>query len=283
VPRVAIFLCDDETIVDCFRHNLFGTREGYGLQVQRGDFLLLYNFSQNNISGIWRAASDGGNFIPNSWRGRFPNQVRIEQTDGEIICKPRNQVQALVGFQIIGHIYEGTRAENLLQGFRRNVQEEITSPTEQLPRNRNPQQIEPDYLLLPPKIFCEDTDRVRSQGEKIIDDCLFQLGVRHDYEPTITIRGGQLIPDFAVYSKSGKPIYIEYWGKLNEQNYDKRRREKTRLYKENNLPLIQIVPDDLRVIKFVLEKELEKWNVPFKKSKRGFFDSIIYFLRRIFR
>ena len=106
--------------------------------------------------------------------------------------------------------------------------------------------------------------------------------MRHNYEPQINIQGGRLIPDFVVYSKDGKPVYIEYWGKLNEQDYDKRRREKTLLYRENNLSLIQIVPEDLRVIKFVLEKELEKWDVPFRKPKNGFIDFVVQLLQRVF-
>jgi hypothetical protein len=69
---------------------------------------------------------------------------------------------------------------------------------------------------------------------------------------------------------------------LNEQDYDKRRREKTLLYRENNLSLIQIVPEDLRVIKFVLEKELEKWDVPFRKPKNGFIDFVVQLLQRVF-
>ena len=58
-----------------------------------------------------------------------------------------------------------------------------------------------------------------------------------------------MIPDFVVYARDGNPVYIEYWGKLNERDYDVRRIEKTLLYRSNNLPLIQIIPDDLQKIK----------------------------------
>jgi hypothetical protein len=287
MPRVVIFLCNNRTMAECFEHQLFGTGDGYGLQVRQGDFCLLYNFDENQLFGIWRATTSGSNHEPHAWHGQFPNQVRIEQNGAEITQVARNQILALVGIQNIGRIYDGTHAENLLQHFGPGAERQA-SRVEQAVRasqpieSRTSRQAEPDYLLLPPKFFCEDTDRVRSQGEKIIDDCLYRFGVRHVYEPQIAIQGGQIIPDFAVYSRSGKPIYIEYWGKLDELNYDKRRREKTRLYRENNLPLIQIVPDDLKVIKFVLEKELEKWEVPFKKPKSGFIDFVIQLLHRIF-
>ena len=270
-------------MAECFQRQLFGTKEGYGLQVRQGDFCLLYNFDQNVVFGIWRATTNSGNYEPGAWRGQFRNQVRIEEV-GEIKQATRNQVQALVGFQIIGNIYVGERAESLLLHFRPEIERQtarteqattVSRPTE----NRTSRQTEPDYLLLPPKYFCEDKDRVRSLGEKIIDDCLSRFGVRHIYEPQITIQGGQMIPDFVVYSRDGKPVYIEYWGKLNEQNYDNRRREKTMLYRENNLPLIQIIPDDLQKIKYVLEKELEKWDVPFKDS---FYSLLCYFFKRLF-
>ena len=58
--KVAIFLCNNETITDCFRLNLFGTNEPYGLWVKRGDLCLLYNFSDNSLYGVWLATSDGG-------------------------------------------------------------------------------------------------------------------------------------------------------------------------------------------------------------------------------
>ncbi|MDD5139015.1 MAG: hypothetical protein PHY43_02005 [Verrucomicrobiales bacterium] len=280
---MAIFLCNNRTMAGCFEHQLFGTGDGYGLQVRQGDFCLLYNFEQNQVFGVWRATSDGGNYEPHAWHGQFPNQVRIEEA-GEIKQATRNQIQALVGSQIIGKIYVGELAESLLQHFQPEVRGQTartgqTATASRPTESRAPRQTTPDYLLLPPKFFCEDTHRVRSQGEKIIDDCLFRLGVRHDYEPQITIQGGQMIPDFVVYARDGKPVYIEYWGKLNERDYDARRIEKTLLYRSNNLPLIQIIPDDLQKIKFVLEKELENWDVPFKDS---FFSLLGYFFKRLF-
>lgn len=279
MSRVAIFLCNDRTMAGCFEHQLFGTGDSYGLQVRQGDFCLLYNFDQNQVFGVWKATTDGGNHEPGAWDGQFPNQVRIREY-GEIIQIARNGIQALAGIQNIGRIYESDHARNLLRQFGRETEHPDKQP---ISANATlTKQIEPDYLLLPPKIFCEDTDRVRSQGEKIIDDCLFHLEVRHVYEPTVTTQGGQLIPDFAVYSRSGKPIYIEYWGKLNERDYDERRRAKTRLYKLNNLPLIQIVPDDLRFIRPVLEKELEKWDVSFNEATSRFFDFLVRLFRKVF-
>jgi hypothetical protein len=287
MPRVAIFLCDDNTFAECTTLQLFGTNEPYGLTVHTGDFCLLYHYSHNHVYGIWRATTNGGNHVAQAWHGQFPNQIRVMQVGDEITGMAKNQIQPLIGFQIIGKVYEGVQAENLLSQFRQSAQRQIADlekpasapqPSPQIER-RVAQQLGQDYLL-PPRFFCSDGDRVRSQGEKIIDDWLHGHGVRHKYEPAIEIIGGQIIPDFVVYSRSGAPIYIEYWGLLNEPNYDQRRREKTRLYAQNNLSLIQIVPDDLQVIDYVLKKELERWDVPF--GKPGLFERIALLIRRIF-
>lgn len=94
-----------------------------------------------------------------------------------------------------------------------------------------------------------DGHRVKSRGEKIIDDILFMNRIPHAYSMTIaeidtkidrSIESDWFIPIIG----SGKGIYIEYWG-MDKQDYNDNKKEKTELYKKYDLPLIQIEKDEI--------------------------------------
>src|SRR5690606_17308526 len=55
-----------------------------------------------------------------------------------------------------------------------------------------------------------------------------------------SIKADWFIPVFG-----NKGIYIEYWG-MDTEDYIKNKEEKKRLYKEHNIPLIQIEKDDTK-------------------------------------
>ncbi|KKL83949.1 hypothetical protein LCGC14_1969600, partial [marine sediment metagenome] len=69
---------------------------------------------------------------------------------------------------------------------------------------------------------CLDGHVVRSKGELIIDNHLHRLGIEHEYENTIRVRGKPIKYDW--YLPKSK-IYIEYWG-YHGKNYMKRKEEK---------------------------------------------------------
>ncbi|GAG63726.1 unnamed protein product, partial [marine sediment metagenome] len=101
---------------------------------------------------------------------------------------------------------------------------------------------------------CLDGHIVRSKGELIIDNHLYRLGLEHEYENTIRIRGKPLkydwyLPDYKAY--------IEYWGYYGK-NYMKRKAEKLQMYRKGNLKLISIEDIMLKDIYSNLEKELSK-------------------------
>ena len=253
--------------------------------MQTGDFLLLFNFDEHFVYGVWRASTNGGNYEPTAWLGKFRNQVHIQQIGNEITRTSQNQIQAIVGAPLVGKIYEGAQAEGLLQHFHpaRSQQETRQRPqTENISTSsqRASQRTKEDHFLLPGEFICADGDRVSSKDERIIDDWLSRHSVKHSYEPKIQIGGHNLVPDFVIYSRSDTPVYIEYWGITNNQEYDQKRREKTRLYLQKGINLIQIVPENIKVIDYVLEKELERWDVPNRKP--GILNFLLQFLRRIF-
>lgn len=90
----------------------------------------------------------------------------------------------------------------------------------------------------PPKIITQDGHRVRSLGEKTIDDWLYMNKIVHAYErPFVTVHG-DLIPDFYIpagVSQGSHAVYIEYWGMEGKAEYDNRKKKKLEIYEANNL------------------------------------------------
>jgi len=102
---------------------------------------------------------------------------------------------------------------------------------------------------------CLDGHVVRSKGELMIDNHLYRLGIEHEYENTIRIRGKPIKYDW--YLPKDK-IYIEYWGYYGK-NYMKRKEEKLNLYRKGRLTLISIEDIMLKDIYTNLEKELNRF------------------------
>ena len=86
---------------------------------------------------------------------------------------------------------------------------------------------------------------VRSRGELLIDNYLFGTRIAHAYEQEIYLQdGSKMIPDFMAMTPKGN-VYIEFWGMEGKAEYDKRRKQKKQLYKDNGLELIEIFPRHL--------------------------------------
>ena len=167
--KIALFLCNNDTMAECLTLNLFGTNEPYGLWVQKGDLCLLYNFSDNSVYGVWEAISSGGTYNAKAWNGRYRNQVQIKQASKQIFSLSRNSIPTLAGDrEKIGRIYDGNYAQELLQHFA------SVYHTQQTTINTG-HRLEDDYRnRYPATFFCDDGKRVRSQGEKIICDWLLK-------------------------------------------------------------------------------------------------------------
>jgi hypothetical protein len=255
--RIAIFLCNDKTIGECLEKKLFGTGEGYGKQVRKGDLLFLYDYSDNHLWGIWAAETDGGLFDSRAWGGHYRNQVRILQCSKVLMRSPRYCFNKILGKGgNIGQILSGHKAQNLMQYFAHeySIEKELgitLSGIEEDYRNR-----------YPTNFLCEDGHRVRSTHEKIIDDWLYKHRVPHAYEPILAIPG-LLVPDFTVHRLNGDPVYIEYWGITDGSFYRQRRQHKSKLYADYRLPLIELEPQHLHSIDISLPDKLRSTNVPY--------------------
>ncbi|MBL0062947.1 MAG: hypothetical protein IPP40_16030 [bacterium] len=88
----------------------------------------------------------------------------------------------------------------------------------------------------PAKLRSTDGHMVRSRGELIIDNYLYNSQIIHAYERKVPI-DEELYCDF--YLPTGK-VYIEYWGLEEDSAYAKRKEKKLALYKANNLNLIEL-------------------------------------------
>lgn len=91
---------------------------------------------------------------------------------------------------------------------------------------------------------------VKSQGESIIDDILYNSMIVHCYERDVieiasserTVKSDWFLPVFGNHG-----VYVEYWG-MTTGAYQKNKVEKRKLYIENDIPLIEIEKDDIKDI-----------------------------------
>jgi hypothetical protein len=110
---------------------------------------------------------------------------------------------------------------------------------------------------------CLDGHIVKSKGELIIDNYLTILGLDHLYEKTIQIKGNNVKYDWYLPEND---IYIEYWG-YSGQKYNKRKKEKLKLYKIANKKLISIENMMFDDIYSNMDKMLKKFITPTDSKK----------------
>ena len=107
---------------------------------------------------------------------------------------------------------------------------------------------------------CNDGHIVKSMGEKIIDDYLFENKILHIYEPKISIDiDKEITPDFQIpnYKNSSDDIYIEHFGISNNKSYESKTNYKLNIYSKENITLICTYEEDLKDIKKALDKKLK--------------------------
>ena len=122
------------------------------------------------------------------------------------------------------------------------------------------------------QVKCIDGHWVENDLERDIDDLLYQLRKTHVYAKKvneITTRGVKSDWFIPVLSDT-KGIYIELWG-METDDYKRNKEEKIKLYKEEELPLIEIyrkdVLNDKALLRDNLESEINKLEKELKKKK----------------
>ena len=93
---------------------------------------------------------------------------------------------------------------------------------------------------------------VKSQQERTISDFLTENGIYHIYEKEFPISDGKYLhPDFYINGPimfNGKlisEVYIEHWGRENDEVYNKKKADKISVYRQAGITLINVYPDDL--------------------------------------
>lgn len=103
----------------------------------------------------------------------------------------------------------------------------------------------------------QDGHMVRSRGEMLIDDFLYQQGIVHAYERKVPIEE-DMYCDF--WLPTGK-VYIEYWGIEDQEKYKERKRKKKELYEKYELNLIELSNKDVENLDDVLPRLLLKHGI----------------------
>lgn len=92
----------------------------------------------------------------------------------------------------------------------------------------------------------QETTRFRSQGEQYIANTLNDYSIPFVYEPKVAIKDNDKIrilrPDFYLPEFN---VFIEYYGRVGNQDYDIKTELKKAAYAANNLNVISLYPWDL--------------------------------------
>ena len=99
---------------------------------------------------------------------------------------------------------------------------------------------------------------VRSRAEVIIDNYLYNNQIIHAYERKLPIEE-EVYCDF--YIPMGNKVYIEFWGKEGDEQYDKRKKQKIEIYKKHGMNLIELNDDDILKLDDVLRGKLLKYDI----------------------
>ena len=86
----------------------------------------------------------------------------------------------------------------------------------------------------------DDGHWFRSKAEALIDNWLYAKGIVHAYEPPLP--GDSFVGDF--YLPSAK-LYIEFWGLVGDPDYDRRRKQKTELYQQHGLKVLDLTEAEM--------------------------------------
>lgn len=102
-----------------------------------------------------------------------------------------------------------------------------------------------------PEIYTKKGERVRSKSEKMIADALFENGIEYKYECPLELKGyGKVYPDFTILSrKSGKIVYWEHDGRMDDPKYADKAVRKINSYIRNG-----IMPGRGLILSFETEK-----------------------------
>lgn len=109
----------------------------------------------------------------------------------------------------------------------------------------------------PAEFHCEDGHYVRSPYEQQIDDYLNERKIRHYYEKRYkNFKTGECYyPDWFLPDLTKKGVYIECFGK-QDTDYKTKTEKKLEFYKQENIDLIEIYPENIKNLKEFLDDQI---------------------------
>ena len=118
----------------------------------------------------------------------------------------------------------------------------------------------------PRKYKAKDGDLLRSSYEVRIDDWFCDNDIYHEVEKQLPF-AENLYCDWFLPKKDmfTQDIYVEYWGLMENKEYEKHRKAKEELYRKHELTLLSIEPDDMKALGDVLKRKLRRFLVKKKK------------------
>ena len=89
---------------------------------------------------------------------------------------------------------------------------------------------------------------LKSHGEKLIADFLFEYDIPYQYERNYWWNGVNYRPDFTVFLTSGSGLIVEYFGLRGDPDYDELTEDKRKYWRQNrSWKLVEIIPSDVSV------------------------------------
>ena len=110
---------------------------------------------------------------------------------------------------------------------------------------------------------CKDGHIVKSKSERDIDNYLWEHGIPHVYEKSVSIDADKchdLHPDFYLpnFQCKGKDVYIEHWGfNSNNLEYTKSKKYKLGEYQKLGLTVVCTTERDLKDPQASLDRKLK--------------------------
>lgn len=102
-----------------------------------------------------------------------------------------------------------------------------------------------------------NNEYVKSYGEKVIANILFEHDIEYTYEKYFKWSDGTPYrPDFTVYTSDGKPVIIEYLGLAGDPEYDRLTAHKEAYWADHQVQLIEVFKEDVAGETDALTKEL---------------------------
>lgn len=129
--------------------------------------------------------------------------------------------------------------------------------------------------MFEPDKITKDGHKVRSRGEVIIDNLLYDLGIKHEYEIYLKLGKERVSPDFYL------PLldkFIEFWGLTDDPDYQQRKNKKISLYKSHDVEFLSLYAQDVddhqklmkKIQNFVdIESKPERYEIDITDFRKG--------------